>query len=68
MTNSSMTGTSQLFNAKKSLIRTINSKNDIQEGEENDNNYIPGDSAKAFEKRDKIPRTLNDFNNNNNNN
>ena len=67
MTNSSMTGTSQLFNAKKSLIRTINSKNDIQEGEEIDNNYIPGDSAKAFEKRDKIPRTLNDFNNNNNN-
>ena len=67
MTNSSMNGTNQLFNVKKSLMRTINSKQDIQEGNENDNNYIPGDSAKAFEKRDKIPRTLNDFNNNNNN-
>ena len=66
MTNSSMTGTNQLFNAKKSLIRTINSKEDIQEGDEN-NNIFPGDSAKAFEKRDKIPRTLNDFNNDNNN-
>ena len=67
MTNSSMTGTNQLFNAKKSLIRTINSKEDIQEGDESNNIYVPGDSAKAFEKRDKIPRTLNDFNNDNNN-
>ena len=67
MTNSSMTGTNQLFNAKKSLIRTINSKEDIQEGNESNNIYVPGDSAKAFEKRDKIPRTLNDFNNDNNN-